>query len=206
MQPTRIAITGFGAFRGESDVAVVENPSRAIAFALEREPPPGVQVVAAELSVTFERAPRELERWLAGLDAPPAALLGLGVQSRGGVYRLERRARARLEGDRRDNDGRGAGEATAGLTGDLATELDLARLAVALRVGGASDVLCSDDAGGFVCERVYHALLERGRSLGVPAVFLHLPTVAQAPIAEQTRIVRALVIELARLVAPGMPR
>ncbi len=202
MQPTRIAITGFGAFGGESDVAVVENPSRAIAFELEREPPPDVRVVALELSVTFERAPRELERWLSRLAEPPDALLGLGVQSRGGVYRLERRARARLEGDRRDNDDRGADEATRGLSGELSTSLELTRLAAALRSGGAGDVVCSDDAGGFVCERVYHALLERGRSLGVPALFLHLPTVAQAPVAEQTRIVRALVVELAALVRP----
>ncbi|MCE9595684.1 MAG: hypothetical protein K8S98_15960 [Planctomycetes bacterium] len=206
MRTTRVVITGFGPFGAGGDAPVTENPSRAIAFELEREPPTGVEVFARELSVTFERAPRELAEWLSTSSLAPDVLLGLGVQSRGGVFRLERRARAALGDGRRDNDGLGAGTARVEGAPDLATELDLAPLAAALRAGGAFDVQLSDDAGGYVCERVYHALLEQGRRLGVPAVFLHLPMVAQVSIVEQTRVVRALVSELARTVVARRER
>jgi pyrrolidone-carboxylate peptidase len=200
VEPIRIAITGFGAFGAASAHPVDDNPSRAIAFALEREPPAGVVVAARELSVTFRRAPEELERWLDSLALAPHALLGLGVQSKGGVFRLERRARGRLEDPRTDNDGITASDATRELSGELETDLDLAALERALRSGGAHDVLRSESAGGFVCERLYHALLEQGARRRVPALFLHLPKLEQAALDVQTRVVAALVGELARQV------
>lgn len=206
MTNVRIAITGFGPFAGSSGAPVELNPSREIASALAAAPPAGTEVVAKELSVTFESAPRELDAWLAALEPAPQVLLGLGVQSGGGVFRLERRARGRLVGERRDNAGREAAAATAHLQGERATELDLSRLAAALRAGGADDVVCSDDAGGYVCERVYHELLSHGERLAVPALFLHLPRAEQVPVAAQTRVVAALVAELARAVRPGADR
>lgn len=205
MAQTRIAITGFGAFGAGSSAPVALNPSREVALALEREPPPGVEVVARELSVTFDGAPAELAAWLASLAPAPGCLLGLGVQSRGGVFRLERRARGQLFGARRDEAGRGASEATAGLAGERATRLDFGRLEAALRAAGAAAVQWSEDAGGFVCERVYHELLAHGERLGVPALFLHLPTAEQVAVAQQTRVVGALVSELAREVTGRRP-
>lgn len=201
MTPVRIAITGFGPFVGSSGVAVELNPSREIARALANSPPAGVDVVATELPVTFDGAPRELAAWLAALEPAPVVLLGLGVQSRGGVFRLERRARGHLAGERRDNAGAEAGAATAHLDGERETRLDFAGLEAALRAGGAEDVVGSDDAGGFVCERVYFELLRHGERLGVPALFLHLPRAEQVSIEAQTRVVGALVAELARRAA-----
>ncbi|MCK6448317.1 MAG: hypothetical protein L6Q99_18165 [Planctomycetes bacterium] len=201
MATVRIAITGFGPFVGSSGTPIELNPSREIARALASAPPAGVDVVSTELSVTFDGAPRELAAWLASLEPAPRVLLGLGVQSGGGVFRLERRARGRLVGDRRDNAGREAGAATADLEGERETELDFVGLEVALRAGGAAGVVRSNDAGGFVCERVYFELLRHGERLGVPALFLHLPRAEQVSIEAQTRVVAALVAELARRVA-----
>lgn len=191
MREPLVLVTGFGPFRGRS-----RNPSREVALALERDPPAGVRVVAAELPVSFLGAPRALRRALARL-APrrPAAILGLGVQPEP-RFRLERRARGRYRGRREDNDGRTASGLGLDLGPDLECELDLARLERVLRRAGASDVRVSDDAGGFVCEVTLHTLLAERR--GAPAVFLHVPPVRAMAAAEQTPIVRALVAELVR--------
>jgi pyroglutamyl-peptidase len=185
-----VLVTGFGPFRGRT-----RNPSREIARALEREPPPGVRVLARELPVTFRGAPRAIRRALADL-APerPAALLGLGVQGRP-WFRLERRARGVYSGRRQDN----AGHSPASLGLDLGPErecaLELEPLALVLRAAGAGEVRISDDAGGFVCEVCFHTLL--GEARGAPAVFLHVPPVRVLDAAAQTPIVRALVAALA---------
>ena len=58
---------------------------------------------------------------------------------------------------------------------------------------GAARVEVSDDAGGYVCERAYYELLETGRRLERPALFLHVPPAGEIPPAAQAPIVRALV-------------
>lgn len=190
MRAPLVLVTGFGPFRGRA-----QNPSRDVARALERDPPPGVRVVARELPVTFRGAPRAIRRALARL-APerPAVLLGLGVQ-RHPYFRLERRARGVYGGRRLDN----AGDSPARLRLDLGPErecaLALEPLAEVLRAAGARDVRISDDAGGFVCEVCFHTLL--GEARGAPAVFLHVPPVRALDAAAQTPIVRALVAALA---------
>jgi len=187
-----ILVTAFGPFPG-----VERNPSREVALALERDPPPGVRVLSSELPVTFRGVSPAIDAFLErGLPERPAALLGLGVQRRAS-FRLERRARGRLDSARADNDGLSPAELGIDLGAELATVCDLERLADALRAAGAPAVELSDDAGGYVCERTYHHLLVRGAELALPTVFLHIPPVAAMGPEEQARIVRGMVGVLA---------
>ncbi len=183
-----VLITGFGTFE-----EVERNPSGEAARALEEHPPPGVEVRAAELPVTFDGAPAAVRQAVERLlPARPELLVGLGVQKEA-YFRLERLARGALAGDRLDD----AGESASSLGVDagpiMETSLDLERLAGVLREAGAGDVRVSEDAGGYVCERSYHALLCAGSRLNAPALFLHLPPIAICPIEVQVPIVRALV-------------
>jgi pyrrolidone-carboxylate peptidase len=57
-------------------------------------------------------------------------------------------------------------------------------------------VRISGDAGGYVCERTFRALLEEGERLEVPAMFLHVPPARAVAASEQTRLVRAMLAAL----------
>lgn len=187
-----VLITGFGPFPG-----VADNPSIQVARHLEQEPPTGVRVIARELPVTFEGAPEAVAAAAREAGDALGVLLGLGVQPEP-TFRLERRARGRLDGARPDNSGRTASGVGVDLGGDLETALDLEHLAAVLTEAGAPRVAISEDAGGYVCERTYHALLARAGERGVPALFLHVPPIEVMAPADQAPIVRALVAELAR--------
>jgi pyroglutamyl-peptidase len=180
-----VLITGFGPFPDDAN-----NPSRLVAAALQRHPPRGVRVRACELPVTFDGAPIAVARFVERFaHKQPALLLGLGVQ-RDGYFRFERRARGRFDARRADNAGRTG--AAIDLGAELVTRVDVRELAELLRVAGANDVRVSNDAGRYVCERTYRALLEHGRELGIPAVFLHVPPAKSVAPAEQARLVRAM--------------
>lgn len=181
-------ITGFGSFEH-----VGWNASREVAQALEREPPRGVHVRAAELPVAFAEVAPALARELGAL-APerPDLLLGLGVQKKPS-FRLERRARGRLSGRRPDNRGATASALQRGRGVDRTTPFDLERLARVLSLAGAARVEVSEEAGGYVCERAYYELLDAAHRFGRPALFLHVPPAGEIPPAEQVPIVRALV-------------
>ncbi len=182
-----VLVTGFGPFEKRRF-----NPSRIVAAALEREPPRGVRVASCELPVSFHGAPREVERFVARyVRRRPALILGLGVQ-RAAYFRFEQRARGRYTTSRVDNDGVAGAEVGARVGPTLRTELDVRELARLLRDAGASDVRLSNDAGGYVCERTYHALLSAGAKYGIPALFLHVPPAAAAPSRVQARLVRAM--------------
>jgi pyroglutamyl-peptidase len=191
-------ITAFGPFVGHGAIPRVdENPTREIARSLEASAPPGVTVLARELPVTFRGARRAIDEFFERELETPDLLLGLGVQSRGGAFRLERRARRGLAGDRPDNEGVTASELELDEGPALSTDLDLDRLLRAVHRAGATDARISDDAGQFVCEHAYRALLEWGQRLRRPALFVHVPTVDELATSRQIEIVRALVIELA---------
>jgi len=184
-----VLVTGFGPFADDAD-----NPSRVVAMALERDPPPGVRVRARELPVTFAGAPLEVAAFSAeARDERPALLLGLGVQ-RDAYFRFETCARGRFDPSRADNEGATGAGIDLGPT--LTTRADVERLAAILRESGASDVRVSNDAGGYVCERTYRALLEAGDRIDAPAVFLHVPPARAVDSREQTRVVRALLANL----------
>jgi pyroglutamyl-peptidase len=186
-----VLATGFGPFPGRE-----LNPSREIARGLAEDPPPGVRVRASELPVTFLGAPPAVRAAVAAL-APerPAFLLGLGVQPEP-CFRLERFARGRYDTERLDNEGNSAAELRPVVGPDLESDLDFQALARVLRAAGAPDVRLSTDAGGYVCEITYHALLQEAARLGVRALFLHLPPAEVLSVAEQTPMVRTLLAAL----------
>jgi len=186
-------LTGFGAFE---DVDV--NPSGRVVELLAAEPALTCDLCALELPVTFHGSGERIEAELAGL-APrrPDGFLSLGVH-RGPNFRLERRARRVLASGRPDNDGVVGETVDLGGPEELTTLLDVERLAMTLRDAGAREVTISDDAGGYVCERVYRKVLEQGAALDVPALFLHVPPISFASVEEQLPIVRTFVESLAR--------
>jgi len=195
-----VLVTGFGPFR---DVA--RNPSGELAEALALDPPAGVEVVGRVLPVSFAAAPPALEAAIERL-APrvPDAILGLGVQ-RGAWFRLERRARAVLDSEKPDLDGRFARELEPLGARDLECALDLERLCAAMRAAGAGEARASDQAGGYVCERVFRAALEAGARLGLPGLFLHLPPADLVSVDDQLPVLRGLLVELAAMVRAPDP-
>ena len=192
MQRALVFVTGFGSFE-----SVGSNPSAYVAQALAARPPDGVDIHAAVLPVSFDQCTRAFD---AALDAlgprVPDVVLALGVQSTGSTFRLERGA-ARLKGGRPDADGVDAGGMQ--LDGERLTRLDLAALEAALVRCGAPRTERSADAGGYVCERLYHHALVVAETHGVPTLFLHLPNAESVDLERQTHVVRGFVPELVRL-------
>lgn len=177
-------ITGFGPF-----LQVDLNPSGLAAIALEADPPPGIRIVGRELPVELHTAGAALEAALAECPRPPDFLLSMGVQ-RGGWWRPEGLARARMVSTKPDNAGRFAAELPPLGERDLETRVDPQRVAELLLEAGAADVRPSRDAGGYVCERTFYANLVAAERLGVPGTFLHVPNHEDVSLDEQVTILR----------------
>ena len=187
-------VTGFGAFE-----KVAENPSGLLARGLHASPPTGWRVVGAELPVSFQRAPEAFERFFdEEVDGEPALFVPMGVHKEPG-FRLERWARGAPQGKpgRRDNDGLELADVERGGP-DLASALPLDALASELGRRSGEDCFVSEDAGGYVCERVYHRVLTRAGA--APAVFLHVPPLRFTPLERQMAVVH----QLFALVAEGL--
>ncbi len=188
-----ILVTGFGPYED-----VEENPSGRLAERLDTEPPKGVELSVRILPVSFRGALAELDLALDALHPRrPDALLLLGVHKQGKGFRLERRATTTLKRGRPDVLGVDGAEVASHDGPDLLTEFELEPLAGILAKGGAKQVEISDDAGGFVCERVYYYALLRGRELGFPALLLHVPALRHVALGAQLRPLRLLVGALA---------
>lgn len=188
-----ILVSGFGSFPG-----VADNPSAHVARALEADPPEGTEVRAAVLPVSFRRAPGGWDELLER-TAPrvPDLLLALGVQPKA-TFRLETGARARLRKRwRGDVDGVVARRGSALERNPRRTRLDLLALAQELEQAGGRPVRISRDAGGYVCERIYHHALMRAAELGCPGLFLHVPPAARVAAQRQAEIVRAWLARIA---------
>ncbi len=193
MSEPLVVLSGFGPF-----FQVERNPSGEVALALAASPPPGMRVVAAQLPVTFRHAGDTLEGLIATCgEQRPDAVLALGVHP-GPSFRLERRARSRLDSVKPDNEDRQVDGLVLEPDRDLETTLDLRRLAAALERAGAEEVIISEDAGGFVCEATYHRLLALTENLGVPGLFLHVPPSAVVDPARQAVVVAGLLPEFVR--------
>ncbi|MEO1698237.1 MAG: hypothetical protein AAFU73_13140 [Planctomycetota bacterium] len=194
-----VLLTGFEPF-----LDVTLNPSGEVARALDGAElgaaGTGSTVTGRVLPVTFAGAPGALDAALDAVGAPPALVLCLGVH-RGPSFRLETRAGARFESDQADNDGmRGAGLELDGPEWRTSPFDVPGRCAAALAEAGAAEVTVSDDAGGYLCERVYRAALDRADERGFPALFLHVPPVGFVGVEEQARVVLGF---LARLLQGG---
>jgi pyrrolidone-carboxylate peptidase len=190
-----ILLTGFGPF-----LEVEANPSGLVVEALLAAPPAGLRLAGGVLPVSIAGVPAAYDALLAAAGERPAALVSLGVHSKG-FYRLEQCARAGLFSKKRDNDGLRARGVRLDGAARMETTFDLARLAAALSAAGAPDVRISKSAGGFVCERAYHHVLTRAAELAVPGLFLHVPPLAAAALEVQSAAVAALLQAVTRAVS-----
>ncbi len=178
-----VLVTGFGSFE-----KIDSNPSGEIARRLAADPPEGTEVIAAVLPVSFGRAPEAFDELLDRVrPRSPDILLGLGVMRERG-FRLELRARPRLRGRVRvDVDGMAASDAESTAHPPLRSPLESWLREWAAKADGFR---VSENAGGYVCERIYHHLLVRARELECSCVFLHVPPERFTPVEEQEAVVR----------------
>jgi pyroglutamyl-peptidase len=183
-----VLVTGFGAFE-----EVERNPSGLLAEGLVENPPAGVECVGGTLPVSFRRAPRVMDELFARLGARrPELIFSLGVCPEAG-FRIESRAGDRLRAGRPDVDGE-EGASLGSLGPERSTSLDVEALAARVAREAAAPVRVSGDAGGYVCERIYHHALSRADELAVPALFLHVPPSDLLPLEVQERAVRVLLL------------
>ncbi len=185
-----LLVTGFGDFE-----TVVDNPSGRLAEAVDSRP----DAVGIRLPVTYGGVGDELDRALAGLDRAPVGILAMGVH-RGPEFRLEARAGAVPPSHRPDTEGR---ISQVGPRALIRSAFDLEACERACAAATGHPVYVSQDAGGYVCDFVYGIALRRARTLGVGALFLHVPPIAAVALAEQEPVVQALVDELLAQAAAG---
>jgi len=178
-------LTGFGPFQG-----VDENPSGLVAEAVGADSPPGLDVKGATLPVTFRGVAPRLRELLEEEARTPALILGMGVHS-GSTFRLESRARAVLMSKQVDNDGVSASTFGPLAVGDRATRIEMDLAAEILSGVARNEVEQSDDAGGYVCECAYYAILSEALRRNSRGLFLHLPPLDVIPLDEQIEVVRS---------------
>lgn len=183
-------LTGFGPF-----LDVEENPSGLLAEAIGKDAPPGLDVKAGILPVSYRGVIPKLRELLDEEEREPVLILGMGVHG-GSSFRLESRARAVMNSTKPDNDGV-LGSAVSPLSaGERATRVDM-ELAAELLTGVARmEVEISEDAGGYVCESTYHAILSEALRIDSRGLFLHVPSLDIIPLTEQIEVVRSFLGQL----------
>ncbi|QCR18275.1 pyroglutamyl-peptidase I [Agrococcus sp. SGAir0287] len=168
----RILVTGFEPFGGDP-----ENASREAVLRLASHAAAGDEVVTGVLPVAFATAPLAL-RALVDAHAPDA-VLAVGEAGGRAVVTPERHGRNRMDAripDERGDQPRGAAIDDGAPARPATLDVDL--LVAAIREAGVP-AEASEDAGGFVCNRI--AVEVAG--LGVPAAFVHVPAVRSSGVA-----------------------
>jgi len=178
-------VTGFGPFQG-----VDENPSGLVAEAVYADPPPGLDVKGAVLPVSYRGVSRRIRELLDEEERTPVLILGMGVHQ-GSTFRLESKARAILRSKQVDNDGFVASTLGPLSAGDRATRIEMDLAAELLSGVARMEVEQSQDAGGYVCECAYHAILSEALRRDSRGLFLHVPPLDVVPLEEQIEVVRS---------------
>jgi pyroglutamyl-peptidase len=159
-----VLVTVFGPFPGQP-----ENPTERIADALAGDD----HVVSHVLDVSYARAVQQIDELLRMVR--PAAAVGFGVVGDARGVRLEEAARNRDGATIPDVDGSlGVDGPIDGGPATVPTRLPLPQIADAL-VGAGIPVEPSDDAGRYVCNRVFRHLVTHPALAGRPAGFIHVP-------------------------------
>jgi pyroglutamyl-peptidase len=164
-------LTGFGPFE-----SIVDNPSSRIIRHFEAEGAPGHDLTTVVLPVSFQRADEEITRLL--LEGRYDAALLLGVAGRDERIRLEACGRNVNRAGRPDVDGHlPDGEPIRHNAPDLfRAHFAVQQFVESLEVSGVPAYV-SEDAGGYVCNRVYYAALHTIDLHALPTrcVFVHVP-------------------------------
>ncbi len=167
-----VLVAGFGPFDG-----VIDNPSAAIAEALDGCVFGGVNVVGREMPVSHRRSIEVCA--LAHADANAVAILGIGVALSRTTVTVEGWATRPEACGREDIDGHEAPVLTSAGPQRLRSTVDASQLARLL------DADLGDDAGDYVCNSwLYQAVT----AFEVPVGFIHIPPIGLDP----AKLLRAL--------------
>ena len=160
-------VTGFGAF-----LDVTDNPSGLVAARLDGREIAGVTVRGRTLPVSYAGAPEALAHELAQLR--PICVVALGA-GQGDAIALEGGARNRANAAHPDADGVTLEDTPLDPMAlpRIGCDLPLAAWARSLARPDAP-VVTSEDAGGYVCNATYFALL-KAKGIRNDRVFIHLP-------------------------------
>ncbi len=154
-----VIVAGFGAFEG-----VIDNPSAAIADALDGCVMGGLAVFGREMPVSYQRSIDVCRLWLASTQA--VAIVGIGVAMSRDQVTVERTARLPKAAERMDVDGQVCAKVEPDSPLALRATMDVDRMADVL---GA---VIGDDAGDYVCNSwLYHAVHQFDVDVG----FIHVP-------------------------------
>lgn len=154
-----VVVVGFGAF-GD----VLNNPSAAIADALDGCVLNGVCVVGREMPVSHDRSLAVSELLVARTRA--VALLGIGVAMDRSVVTVERMGRRPVRSSRLDVDHRAEPQNLDAGPDVVASTVDCDRLAALL------DASVGDDAGAYVCNSWLYQAVHR---FPIEVGFIHVP-------------------------------
>ena len=154
-----VVVAGFGSFDN-----VVNNPSSAIAAALDGCVLGNIHVMGREMPVSYDRSIDVCEMWVRSHQA--VALVGIGVAMDREEVTIERTGVRPLVDAREDVDGRSPSAADLSLPETVQSTADVEELA---RSMGAQ---VGDDAGAYVCNAwLYQAVLR----FEIPVAFIHVP-------------------------------
>ncbi|MHB8470851.1 MAG: pyroglutamyl-peptidase I [Gaiellaceae bacterium] len=167
---TRALVTGFEPFGGAT-----VNPSALLVAALAAEPPAGVELATAVLPVSYARAAAAL-REAVRASAPDVVVCFGQADGRPGLA-VERFALNADEPSNVDAEGASSG-AAVDPDGPLAyaSGLPVDEIVAALRAEGIP-AAPSRDAGGFLCNHVFYALMRllAAERPGARGGFVHVP-------------------------------
>lgn len=164
---TRALVTGFEPFGG-ADV----NASQKLVEALASDPPDGVELATAVLPVAWKRAEDELARALE--RERPELVLCFGQADGRAQVEVERFALNFDEGSDEAGESR---RSEISADGPIAYRslLPVDEIVEALRAGGIP-AAASRDAGGYLCNHVFYALMRAlAEQPGVRGGFVHVP-------------------------------
>lgn len=154
-----VIVAGFGSFEG-----VIDNPSSAIAQALDGCVLNGVSIIGREMPVSYRRSVEVCRMWVESAGA--VGVVGIGVAVSRSAVTVERTGVLPVGDGRCDVDGEVGPVCAAGSAPQVRATIDVDRLA---------ELICAevgDDAGQYVCNGwLYQAVT----ALKVPVGFIHVP-------------------------------
>jgi pyroglutamyl-peptidase len=190
---TRVLATGFEPFGGAG-----VNASRELVEALAAEPPDGLELATAVLPVVWARAADELTRALE--RERPELVVCFGQADGRAQVEIERFALNFDDGTDEDGEER-RGEIDPRGPVAYRSSLPVDALVDALRAVGIP-AAASRDAGGFLCNHVFYALMGAlAESSGVRGGFVHVPLLPEQALDRATPTVPlATLLRAARIV------
>ena len=171
---TRVLVTGFEPFAGSP-----ANPSQRLVEELAARPPAGVELATALLPVSYARAAGEVRAAVRAVEPDVVVCFGQ-ADGRVGIS-VERFALNLDDAANVDNDGTTSGAPVdAGGPAAYRSTLPVDEIVTALRAEGIP-AAASRDAGGFLCNHVFYALMraleqERPQAAGG---FVHVPALPE---------------------------